>query len=142
MRLAVYMLGQEDDARDAVQEVFARLWERGAHPSDARAFILRSVRNACLDRLAAMDRRERMRRQLSLEAEEDMDSAEERARLVREAVDELLTPAEREVVDIIYARRLSYREAAAALGVSVAAINKRVVTALRKLRNHLNVTKR
>lgn len=48
------------------------------------------------------------------------------------AVRSLLTPREREIVDKIYADGLSYRETAENLEVSVAAVNKNIVSALKK----------
>lgn len=60
---------------------------------------------------------------------------------IRVAVHKWLTPREQEVVNRIYTESMSYKEAAQDLGVSVAAVNKNVVSALKKLRTHLKIRK-
>ncbi len=51
--LAVTILGDPDEAADAVQEAFVRLWRRGGHVPDAavRPWLLKVVHNLCLDQL-------------------------------------------------------------------------------------------
>lgn len=137
MRLAMSLLHDEDEARDAVQEVFVRLWETDSRISNPDAFIVRSVRNACLNRISKLDARERIRQKLTLDSTppEDFD-IESRNEEVQAAISRLLTSREKQVVEKIYAEGLSYKEAAANLGVSVGAINKNIVGALKKLRTH------
>lgn len=51
-RLAKSILYNEDDARDALQELTLRLWERRMEFADIdniQAFVFRSMRNFCLD---------------------------------------------------------------------------------------------
>ena len=137
MRLAMSMLRDEDAARDAVQEVFLRLWESDMSIANAEAFIARSVRNACLNHLRTCDTRTRIINSLPLdeaaapEAEGDL-----RRQEVADAIGRLLSERERQVVGKVYSEGLSYKDAAACLGVSVAAVNKNLVGALRKLRAH------
>lgn len=101
------------------------------------AFVVRSVRNVCLNRIAATDTRERFARRLSLDETVDSDTdAEVRDREIQSAVQTLLSPRERQVVDRIYAQGMSYKETAHSLDVSVALINKCIVSALKKLRTH------
>jgi RNA polymerase sigma-70 factor (ECF subfamily) len=53
-RLALRILGDSSDAKDAVQEVFAKLWnmrERLAEVNNTDAFVTTVLRNYCLDRL-------------------------------------------------------------------------------------------
>lgn len=141
MRLAISLLHDEDDARDAVQEVFLRLWESDTGIENPQAFVIRSVRNVCLNRIAAADTRERFRRRYSLDEPDDGIDIEARHSEIRSAVQTLLTQRERQVVDKIYADGLSYKETAASLEVSVSMINKSVVSALKKLRTHFKTNK-
>lgn len=141
MRLAISLLHDEDDARDAVQEVFLRLWESDTGIENPQAFVIRSVRNVCLNRIAAADTRERFRRRYSLDEPDDGVDIEARHCEIRSAVQTLLTQRERQVVDKIYADGLSYKETAASLEVSVSMINKSVVSALKKLRTHFKTNK-
>ncbi len=53
-RLAKQMLISADEASDAVQETFAKLWgkkEQMNHIENKDAYIMRSLRNYCLDRI-------------------------------------------------------------------------------------------
>ena len=136
MRLAVSLLHEEDEARDVVQAVFLRLWESGSRPDNPQAFIVRSVRNATIDRIRKLDMREKVRSKLMLEPPPDDFDYEQRDEEVMKAIAKLLTSRERQVVDCIYSEGMSYKDTAASLGVSVAAVNKNVVGALKKLRTH------
>lgn len=141
MRLAVSLLHEEDEARDTVQEVFLKLWEGNVRIDHPEAFIVRAVRNACLNRISMLDTRGRIRRRIMLETPADDDGTDRRNEAIRSAVNRQLSPREREVVERIYTEGMSYKEAAESLGVSVAAINKNVVSALKKLRNHFKTGK-
>lgn len=53
-RYARTLLGDSDEAMDAVQDVMERLWKRRSSWKDilnTEAFVMRSVRNSCIDRL-------------------------------------------------------------------------------------------
>lgn len=136
-RLAIGMLHDADEAHDAVQEAFMKLWETDAEIDNKAAYIIRSVRNSCLNRIAATDSRERMKRRLSLDEPEDRDEEHTRDDKLMDAIEALLSSREREVVGKIYSEGLSYKDTAGQLGVSVAMVNKCVVNALKKLRKHL-----
>lgn len=145
-RLALSLLHDEDDARDMVHEVFLRLWELETKVDNPKAYVIRSVRNSCISRIRHLDVREKVRLKLTLESppegfEPDESDFTHRDSEVLEAMDRLLTFREREVVDKIYVEGKSYKETAFCLGVTVAAINKNVVGALKKLRNHFKTSK-
>ncbi|MDE6340214.1 MAG: sigma-70 family RNA polymerase sigma factor, partial [Muribaculaceae bacterium] len=102
LKLAFSLLHDDDEARDAVQEVFLKLWESDSVIENEGAYILRMVRNSCLNRIAATDIRERLKRKLSLD---DIDETEEpriSGDKLKQAVTTLLSPRERQVVDKIY----------------------------------------
>lgn len=136
MRMAMSLLHSEDEARDTVQESFLKLWETDMDVTNPDAFLIRSVRNACINRINSVQIREKIRRQLPLAPESEETDIEGRDEEVREAVVRLLTGRERQVVDKIYSEGLSYKDAAESLDVSVATINKNIVAALKKLRTH------
>ena len=141
MRLAISLLNEEDEARDTVQEVFARLWESKVRADNPMAFIMRAVRNACINRIRTLDTRQRIQRRLTLEPPPDDSDPIDRTEAVTAAIRQLLSPRQKQVVDKIYAEGMSYKETAESLGVTVAAVNKNIVAALRKLRSHFNVEK-
>lgn len=142
MRLAMSLLHEEEEARDVVHEVFLKLWESDISIGNPTAFILRSVRNASLNSIDKKDTRERLQRRLSFEtppAEEEMEWRDEE---VMAAIRLFLTSREKEVVRNIYSDGMSYKETAAKLGVSVSAVNKNLVAALKKLRTHFKTERK
>lgn len=141
IRLAMGLLHDEDEARDAVQEIFVKLWESELKIENPMAFIMRSVRNACLNRINMLDTRERIRQRLTLEPISEDFNPDERSGEVLSAIKMLLTFRERQIVEKIYAEGLSYKETAECLGVSVSAVNKNIVTSLKKLRKHFKAGK-
>lgn len=141
MRLAISLLHEEDEARDVVQEVFLRFWESNIRVDNPLAFLIRSVRNACINRINMLDNRDRIRQRLMLDTTHEDFDIDLYHKEIMSAVHRLLTPREQEVVDRIYAEGMSYKEAAESLDVSVAAINKNIVSALKKLRNHFKNVK-
>lgn len=134
------LLHDEEAARDVVQEVFLKLLESEVVFTNPTAYIVRAVRNGCLSRLRTLDTRERIRQRLTLRSEADDDYEELPADEIPGAIERLLTPREQQVVGKIYTDGVTYREAADQLGVSVAAINKYLVAALKKLRTHFKNT--
>lgn len=137
-RLALSLLHEEEDARDVVHEVYLRLWESDSRVDNPKAYVIRAVRNSCISRIRHLDVREKVRMKLMLEPppeEFDPEDFQQRNVEVLDAMDRLLTFREREVVDKIYMEGKSYKETAATLGVTVAAINKNVVGALKKTKN-------
>lgn len=136
LRLAISVLHEENEARDVVQEMFLKLWESEKVIDNPRAFILRSVRNAALNRISMIDTREKIRRRLTLESAESDFDIESRSADVISAIGKVLTPRQQEVIDRIYAGGMSYKAASESLGISVSAVNKNLVTALKKLRTH------
>ena len=130
------LLHDEDDARDVVQEVFLKLWESDIQVDNPPAFIIRAVRNASLNRINTLETHERILKGLFLDQPPDNINIEQRNEEIVSAIRRLLTPREQQVVDKIYSEELSYKDTAESLGISVAAVNKYVVSALKKLRSH------
>ena len=53
-RVAFYMLESEDEAEDAVQELYLKLWEGRGQLDEVRqpkAYSIRMLKNLCLDRI-------------------------------------------------------------------------------------------
>ena len=141
MRLAISLLHDEDEARDVVHEVFLKLWELDCRVDNPSAYVIRSVRNASVSRIRKIDVREKVKMKLMLEPPPDEFDYERRNEDVKTAVERLLTSREQQVVEKIYTEGMSYKDAADSLGVSVAAINKNIVGALKKLRTHFKTGK-
>jgi RNA polymerase sigma-70 factor (ECF subfamily) len=126
-----------EDAEDAFQEVFTRVYTRLDSLRDdsaIRPWIAQMTRRICLDRIAASSR------------EEPLDEIEERAAPaldeideafgVREAVDRLGDPC-RDLLDRFFARDQSYRAISEELELPSGTIASRISRCLAKLRADL-----
>jgi RNA polymerase sigma-70 factor, ECF subfamily len=134
--LGRWLLGNEQDAADAVHDAFVRA-TRSAHTyagGNARAWWLAIVRNSCLATIAVRRREQQQRRLASIpneaptgafsEAESRVD-ADQRQTLV--AAQLRMLPHEfREALVLREIEDLSYREIADALGVPIGTVMSRL----------------
>jgi RNA polymerase sigma-70 factor (ECF subfamily) len=122
-RIAFYMLESEVEAEDAVQEVYAKLWESRDSLEDVRlpkAYCIRMLKNLCLDRI-------RKARYLSFPEElpdndynpapDDAIDAKTRLNKVLEAV-KALPDRQRNVLVLRTVEGLSYEEIADRTGMN------------------------
>lgn len=150
IRLCERLLGDAEEARDAAQEVFLRVFRRAASfRPDGQVFtwIYRIAVNHCLNRL----RRRRILRFFSLSSEDDGESetpaldpvdgapdalarlaARERWEATRQAID-ALPASQRTVLILARFEGLAYREIARTLGITEGAVESRLVRAMRRL---------
>lgn len=142
LRRACILLHDEEDARDAVSDVMARLMAADILPESEKltAYVRSSVRFECLNRLKRMRLQERMRRALPLD-DETFDSRgeeEEQYREYQQFIQTELTPQTRRVFEMHYTEQLKYREIAKQVGISEAAVYKHLSQAISKLKNRFN----
>lgn len=149
LRVCERLLGDAEDARDAVQEVFLKVMVKagGFRPKAlVSTWLYRVAVNHCLNVL----RRRRLRRWVSLSPAEDedaaapLDPAEERADPHRELdarrrwsrVQRAITalpPSQRAVLVLARFEELSYKEIAETLGITLGAVESRLFRAMRAL---------
>ena len=142
LRRACILLHDEEDARDAVSDVMARLMAADILPESEKlvTYVRSSVRFECLNRLKRMKLQERMRRALPLD-DETLDSRgeeEEQYREYQQFIQTELTPQTRRVFEMHYTEQLKYREIAEQVGISEAAVYKHLSQAISKLKNRFN----
>lgn len=102
-----------------------------------RPFLLACIRNRCLNVIARKSRDERLRRLYPLEQSYTQIPEEENEQCLKEILDAIendLTPQAGRILYLRYGEGKSYRETAEILGISISAVNKHVVKALKKLR--------
>lgn len=137
-RLAYSLLRDDEESRDVVSEVFAHWWDEGAplRAATEEAYLLTCVRNRCLNRIARKDLHVKLQRlyPIELSLNESADADEARRVAVARFIDNELPPQMQRVLRLCYGEGLTYRAAADRLGVSVAAVNKYIVGALKRLR--------
>lgn len=156
-KAAYILLGDEDEAKDVVQDIFAKLWAGTVtiKEESQRTFLLTCVRNRCLNELSSKSHRARSngrvvrfegnanliarRRQNNelhgLHEFVDSESDEELIEAVNRYVDERLTPQTSRIIKMHFNEDQSYKEISNSLGISLSAVNKHIVQGLRKLRS-------
>jgi len=141
-----YLVGNVEDARDALQEAFIKCWrhqEQVAEVQNLKAWIFRVALNTGRDLRQTAWRR---KRQPLPEGESMMESRSETPELVAERNEQverlrgaikLLRPEEQEVFLLRQNGQLKYEEIAASVGIPLGTVKTRMRLALTKLREIL-----
>ena len=146
LAVARLMLKNDDDANDAVSDVFFKLTEGSLRvPADhPENYLMATVRNLCLDRIRLMTLHERLERRITLSDNDQAYGESERERIA-----EMIDNAERtfskqtwRVFQLRFDEGLLYREIAERLGISEVAVYKHLAEALKKLKEKYNPTRR
>ena len=144
--LAKWLLRNEQDVQDVVQEAFLRAFKSfgGFHGSNGRAWLLTIVRNTAytlLKKNRAVDFTTAFDEEIHGSDDESVNAAtilerSEDAELVREAMDEL--PVEfREILTLRHQEDLSYKEIADIVQISPGTVMSRLARARGKLKERL-----
>lgn len=145
-RLAYILLGDEDEAKDAVQDVFASLWDGSItlREESQRSFLLTCVRNRCLNIIAQWERHRKAEKQLSTADQLDFPepwqgrSDDDLLEIILHYIDGWLTPQTSKIIHMHFDDRKSYKEISSSLGISLSAVNKHIVQGMKKLRQTFN----
>src|SRR5436189_5209305 len=146
--LARWLLRNEQDAQDVVQEAFLRAFKSfgGFHGSNGRAWLLTIVRNTSytlLKKNRVADLTTSFDEEIHASGDESMSAAtilerSEDTELIREAIDEL--PAEfREILTLRHQEGLSYKEIGDIAQIPPGTVMSRLARARGKLRECLAV---
>ena len=144
--LAKWLLRNEQDAQDVVQEAFLRAFKSfgGFHGSNGRAWLLTIVRNTSytlLKKNRVADLTTPFDEEIHASGDESVSAAtilerSEDAELIREAMDEL--PAEfREILTLRHQEDLSYKEIADIAQIAPGTVMSRLARARAKLKECL-----
>lgn len=141
--LARILLHDDEESRDAVSDVFARIAEGtiDVHPDTAGSFLLTCVRNKCLKMIRAKEVRQRASRLLPIDDSIEMmplEAQTDRLSALLDYCQQELTPQTMRVFLLRYQQRKKYAEIAAELSISEAAVYKHLAQALHKIKNHFN----
>ena len=139
-RLAMLLLRNEDVARDIVHDIFESLLNAG-HTDVSGQYLLKSVRNRCLNYLRDLSTSERIKELYALDeqevaAEEWPD--DETIAKIHSTVSNNLTDACRRVVELRFTDGMSYKEISQTLGISEVAVYKHLRHAIDVLRKQLS----
>jgi RNA polymerase sigma-70 factor, ECF subfamily len=139
--VALRMLGNYEDARDAAQNTFVKAYEKlGTYDAERRFFswIYRILMNECLNlrRRPATEPLVDTETVVSDSSDADTVEAAERKRDVRQAILSL-SPAYREVIVLRHFAALSYEQMSEAIGVPTKTVKSRLHTARQQLAGEL-----
>lgn len=139
--LASAMLRDREAAHDIVHDVFASILDSGSDTPLTSSYLMASVRNRCLNRLKAIDVRERFR-QLYLVENDETDLEEEwpdeETLVLLDEVKKEMPPKCLEVFQMRYRDGLPASEIARILGTGERVIYKHLRHAMELLKNRLN----
>src|SRR5213083_1712922 len=144
--LAKWLLRNEEDAQDVVQEAYLRAFKSfgGFHGSNGRAWLLTIVRNTSytlLKKNRVADLTTTFDEEIHTAGQESVSPAtilehSENAELIKEAMDEL--PAEfREILALRHQEGLSYKEIADVAQIPPGTVMSRLARARAKLKEYL-----
>ena len=136
-KAAYLLLGDEDEAKDVVQDIFAQLWA-GTIPlrqESVRTFLLTCVRNRCLNIIAHRKTVQDAAQAFLPETVDDGTHDDELLQAIEDYIDQRLTPQTSCIIRMHYNEEQSYKEISSTLGISLSAVNKHIVQGLRKLRS-------
>lgn len=139
---ACTILKDEDDAEEAVQQVFFKLWERAEHLSfsgSVAAYLYRAVHNQCLNQLK--HQKVKANHQLHVAYSMKNESVNGPAKMIskeleqkiREALNELPEQC-RTVFQLSRFEEMKYREIADQLDISIKTVENQMGKALKQLR--------
>ena len=119
MRRATAILGDEDDAKDVLQDVFLKVFvqERFEERGHTAAWLYRITTNCCLNRIRDSGRRRALREQHLGDRSTAVSGDLERVLLVRQILSEI-EEREAQAAIYVYVDGMSHREAAEMIGVS------------------------
>ena len=144
--LAKWLLRNEEDAQDVVQEAYLRAFKSfsGFHGSNGRAWLLTIVRNASytlLKKNRAVDLTTTFDEEIHTAGHESVSPAtilehSENAELIKEAMDELPVPF-REILVLRHLEGLSYKEIADIAQIPPGTVMSRLARARAELKEYL-----
>ena len=120
-RLARTILYDADECRDVVSDVFERLLREDTVllPDTEEAYLLRSVRNRCLNVIAHKGVRERVKKMLVMDEETMIsDNDDEQLDRLHDIIDHLEPPIRQRILRLRLQQEMTFQEVADAMGVS------------------------
>lgn len=139
---AYYFVNDVEVCRDIVSDAFEYLWRNydKVEEATAKTYLYTIIRTRCIDHLRKQNIHEEyveFTSQLTDKMKEsDSHQSDHRITSIREAMKKL-TPYNYQILEACYIHKKKYKEVAEELNVSVAAIHKNIVKALRILREEL-----
>lgn len=119
--LARSILSDDDESKDVVSEVFTTILANNAvlMPEREEGFLMRSVRNRCLNLIAHKGVKERVTKLLIDDADVILsDKTDGRLEQLMLLIEDLEPPIRKQIFRLHYLKEMSYQEVADKVGVS------------------------
>ena len=141
--VALSILGDADEADDAVGDVFADVatGKISIEGNKTEAMLFTCLRNRCLNNLKRKSLLQRIKGKMQLDNHVDISPPErkvDRLEEILDFIDTKLTPQTARIVRMHYQKKMKYHEIAAELGISEAAVYKHLAQGITKLREKFN----
>ena len=143
-RMAFSIVENADDAKDAVHQVFAKIWSQKPQVAEKsiRGYLLAATRNQCLHILRDKQLQRRLKEELQKEtAWQKEEERDELLKQLQQVIDDNLTEQDRRVLKLHYEDEMTYAETASVLGISSSAVNKHITRSLARIRETLRIAK-
>lgn len=140
--LAFALLKDGDSARDVVHDIFAGLLDVDAIPEIGAGYLMRAVRNRCVNLLRDMSARERIENLIRAGEPETNDDEcwrerEDRIGAIRFIIREQMPPQCSRAMRLRFETGLSYKEIAREMAISEVAVYKHLKNGLDYIRKNL-----
>ena len=119
--LARYLLSHDDESKDVASEVFTTILASNTvlMPESEEGFLMRSVRNRCLNLIAHKGVKERVTKLLIDDADVILsDKTDGRLEQLMLLIEDLEPPIRKQIFRLHYLKEMSYQEVADKVGVS------------------------
>jgi len=140
-RLAVVLLHDDDLARDIVHDVFISLFDGKRNIIATEGYLLKAVRNRCLNHIRDIEIHQRIKGLYFLDNEE-YDSEdwpdEETIALIYDLIKFDISSQARRVMELRFSNNLSFARIATTMGISETAVYRHLSHALTIIRKKLN----
>lgn len=138
--LARYLLSDDDESKDVVSEVFTTILVNNAvlMLESEEGFLMRSVRNRCLNLIAHKGVKERVTKLLIDDADVILsDKTDGRLEQLMLFIEDLEPPIRKQIFRLHYLKEMSYQEVADKVGVSKVTVFNHLSQAMEWIRKQL-----
>lgn len=138
--LARYLLSDDDESKDVVSEVFTTILADDVvlMPESEEGFLMRSVRNRCLNLIAHKSVKERVTKLLIDDADVILsDKTDGRLEQLMLLIEDLEPPIRKQIFRLHYLKEMSYQEVADKVGVSKVTVFNHLSQAMEWIRKQL-----
>ena len=143
IHLARTLLGNDAEAQDVVQDVFARLLENEYQMTGnkTKSYLMSAVRNRCINLIRKKHLRERVRNLYPIDEMDDNQSIGEQMEeldQIKAFVQTQVEEPHKSIFFLRFAEELTFREIADRLGLNLTTVYKYLCQCIQQIRIHFN----